>query len=444
MSTTKVFADNLSNFFSSKTSRVLTAPLRALSLPSSSEKGELVARSSSNELATKGSVLPAPKPAPVLITINVSGRKFLIDAKKLKKYPTTLLGSADIKKYYDPVHKEYFFDRNRDTFESIFDFYLFGKLYPPQGVPEDMYLEEVAFYRMMSVFQHPDENSDCDFIITPKRTGSKFSRAVRAVNKALQDPSSSIPGKIWGWLDIFFIALSVVAMVTETNPEVKRKVSVKWSLEYNIAFAVETVTVFFFSFDVLIRFTVSDERWVFARSPATWLDIVTVAPYYFELFVDASRFKGLKVLRMARVVRVLKLIKKNKRLLLIAYVMSHSLGELSLLIIVWAMCITVAGSVFYYCENEANDKITSGVDAMWWAVVTMSTVGYGDIVPVTFIGKAFSTVFFYIGMVFLALPLTIIVGAFTKQYENRGTWSLNRNDNKINKLYENSSNAKSE
>ena len=81
---------------------------------------------------------------------------------------------------------------------------------------------------------------------------------------------------------------------------------------------------------------------------------------------------------------------------------------------------------------------------MWWAVVTMSTVGYGDIVPVTFIGKAFSTVFFYIGMVFLALPLTIIVGAFTKQYENRGTWSLNRNDNKINKLYENSSNAKSE
>ena len=71
-------------------------------------------------------------------------------------------------------HKEYFFDRNRDTFESIFDFYLFGKLYPPQGVPEDMYLEEVAFYRMMSVFQHPDENSDCDFIITPKRTGSKF------------------------------------------------------------------------------------------------------------------------------------------------------------------------------------------------------------------------------------------------------------------------------
>lgn len=76
-----------------------------------------------------------------------------------------------------------------------------------------------------------------------------------------------------------------------------------------------------------------------------------------------------------------------------------------------------------------------GVDGLWWAVVTMSTVGYGDIVPVTFIGKGFSTVFFYIGMVFLALPLTIIVGAFSKQYENKGTWTLNQRDNKINRLY---------
>ena len=69
----------------------------------------------------------------------------------------------------------------------------------------------------------------------------------------------------------------------------------------------------------------------------------------------------------------------------------------------------------------------------------MSTVGYGDIVPVTVFGKIFSTIFFYIGMVFLALPLTIIVGAFSKQYENKGTWSLNRQENKINRLYANSS-----
>ena len=54
----------------------------------------------------------------------------------------------------------------------------------------------------------------------------------------------------------------------------------------------------------------------------------------------------------------------------------------------------------------------------------MSTVGYGDITPKTFLGKSFATVFFYISMVFLALPLTIIVGAFSKQYDNRKTWSL--------------------
>ena len=157
-----------------------------------------------------------------------------------------------------------------------------------------------------------------------------------------------------------FIALSVVSMTVETDPSVKTRIDVPGSREAKISFLVETVTVAFFSFDVLLRFVVTDRRLAFLRSPASWLDVVTVAPYYFELFIDASNFRGLKVLRLARVVRVLKLIKKNKRLLLIAQVLSHSLGELSMLVIVWGMAIIVAGSTFYYCEIDQNENVKNG------------------------------------------------------------------------------------
>ena len=79
---------------------------------------------------------------------------------KFQKLLGIFSGSTDLQTYYDPIYQEYFFDRNRDTFESIFDFYLFGKLYPPRGIPEDMYLEEVNFFRMMSIFNPEEMDSD--------------------------------------------------------------------------------------------------------------------------------------------------------------------------------------------------------------------------------------------------------------------------------------------
>ena len=85
-----------------------------------------------------------------------------------------------------------------------------------------------------------------------------------------------------------------------------------------------------------------------------------MGPYYLELFIDVTKFKSLKVLRIARIARVLKLIKKNKRLLLIATVLAQSVSELSMLIIVWSMCILVAGCSFYYLEETSNETVKSG------------------------------------------------------------------------------------
>ncbi|XP_063682287.1 potassium voltage-gated channel protein shk-1-like isoform X2 [Bolinopsis microptera] len=359
------------------------------------------------------------------ILINVSGKKFQIYRDYLERYPQTLLGSADLDTHWDPHHGDYFFDSNPEAFESIFDFYLYGKLYQPATIPNEMFQESVTFFRMMSVFEEEKAQEEEEKI--PVEAKTKMGRLRQKTNNILQNPSSSFFGLLYGWMDLGCICLSIILMLFETDPNIVVILEDKNSTTAKVCFAVESVTVVYFTFDVLLRFVVTYDKLSFSKAPATWLDIFTVGPYYLELFIDVTKFKSLKVLRIARIARVLKLIKKNKRLLLIATVLAQSVSELSMLIIVWSMCILVAGCSFYYLEETSNDTVKSGVDGLWWAVVTMSTVGYGDIAPQSTPGKLFGTVFVYVSMVFLALPLTIIVGAFSKQYESRKCMSLKKN-----------------
>ena len=306
-----------------------------------------------------------------LITINVSGRKFVIDRCYLNQYPTTLLGSPELEKYWDSRYDEYFFDTHRDAFESIFDFYLYGKLYPHPQVPAPLHNDTVDFFGIMTVFDMQElEEPESDDI---ERSG--YSKTRILLYNTLEDPSNYIAGRIYGWADLFFILLSIMTLFIETIPDMRTKSEAPGSMESRVFFALECITVSFFTFDVSIRFFAAPTKIKFLKSPATWLDILTVAPFYVECFVDFSKLETLKVLRIARVVRVLKLIKRNRRLQLIAEVLVKSINELVMLVIVWVMNITVAGIIMYYIEERNNELINSGTDGMWWAIVTMSTVG---------------------------------------------------------------------
>ena len=307
------------------------------------------------------------------MTINVSGRPFVIDRCYLEQYPTTLLGSPEIENYWDPRYNEYFFDTHRDAFESIFDFYLYGKLYPHPHVPAQLHHDNVEFFKIMSVF---DAQALLDGAENPAKKTGRYQRIRAKVHNTLEDPGNHFIGKVYGWADLFFIFLSIATMLVETIPHIRVLSNTPGSMEEQLFFGLETGTVTFFTFDVIIRSFGHPSRLEFFKSPATWLDISTIAPFYIELIVDFSKLESMKVLRIARVARVLKLIKKNKRLQLIAEVLMKSVSELCMLVIVWAMNITVAGVVFYYLEEPSDSNlIQSGVDGMWWAIVTMSTVG---------------------------------------------------------------------
>lgn len=224
---------------------------------------------------------------------------------------------------------------------------------------DDLFSQEsVTFFRMMSVFEEEKAQEEEEKVVVLAKT--KMGRYRQQVNNILQNPSASFLGLLYGWVDLGCIFLSIILMLFETDPNIVVILEDKTSTVSRVCFATESITVVYFTFDVILRFVVTYEKLAFAKHPATWLDIFTVGPYYLELFVDVTKMKSLKVLRIARIARVLKLIKKNKRLLLIATVLSQSVSELSMLIIVWSMCILVAGCSFYYLEEPSNKDVQSG------------------------------------------------------------------------------------
>lgn len=100
---------------------------------------------------------------------------------------------------------------------------------------------------------------------------------------------------MYGWADLLFIFLSIATMLVETIPEIHARSDEAGSTEGTVFFSIETLTVVFFTFDVILRLVVVPDRWDFVRSPATLLDILTVAPYYIEFFLPKSRLESMKV-----------------------------------------------------------------------------------------------------------------------------------------------------
>ncbi|XP_063690303.1 potassium voltage-gated channel subfamily C member 3-like isoform X1 [Bolinopsis microptera] len=357
------------------------------------------------------------------VTVNVSGDKYQVNLSTLRQFPSTLLGGPGLEEYYDPNEDDFFFDRNRDAFVHIFDFYRTGRLYVPKvdDIPGELFQDELEFFGLASTMEEinaaPEEEAT-------RQIHASFLRRVQALLwEFFDNPQSSLAAQAWAWMDIGFIFISVASMFVETTPPIpilsETDPRVGDTLKY-----CETITVLYFTVDLILRGLACPSFPDYIKSPLTWVDTFAVSPFYVELFFpdNSDQFAGLRVLRVARVMRVLKLIRRSKKLMTIATVMKNCVSELFLLIVIWTMGVIVFAMLMYTFEENTNSKIESVFDAMWWAVVTMSTVGYGDITPLTVMGKLIGTVVVFLSMVFLALPLTIIVSTFSKVYGNRSVW----------------------
>lgn len=364
-----------------------------------------------------------------LVHINVSGTMFITTYTCINMYPNTLLGNEERRKqYYSEKLNAYFFNRHRPCFDSILHYYQTGKEAPPLNVDPDVYAKEKEFFGIKK------EREVAVFI--PEGGGSDGIDCVNScrmkVHNFLQDPRSSSLAAVWHGFDIIFICISIAFMVLESEKAYEKHFTDKQQSFYTPLFVVNCIIMGFFTTDFMVRLVTWPSLLDFWKNLFNVLDILSILPFYVNLLVDDStqydsdgevisgntqHYVVLRVCRIFRIVRIFKFVRHSRDLLIIMKAVSNAKRELILLICLLFIFVITFGSIMYYIEATANPDFNSIMKSCWWVIVTITTVGYGDMYPVSAGGKLFGGFVLTLGIVFLALPMTIIVSKFSFVYE---------------------------
>jgi voltage-gated potassium channel Kch len=155
------------------------------------------------------------------------------------------------------------------------------------------------------------------------------------------------------------------------------------------------------------------------------IDFVSILPFYVELMAGGEAASGSSAIRVVRLVRVFRVFKISRYLTwvkIFAEALIQSWQPLAMLVFVMGIATVVFSSALYYAERDMlNPKtqqanVVSIPDAFWWCIITMTTVGYGDKVPMTAVGKLIAAVTSLCGILVLAVPITVISTNFNEQY----------------------------
>lgn len=217
------------------------------------------------------------------------------------------------------------------------------------------------------------------------------------------------------------IFLNVFAVILESVESVQLQ-----SGDFFPWFEAVSVSVFTVEYLARIWSCVKDDRYKgafrgrlrFARSFMAVVDLLAILPFYLPIFGMDLRF--VRVFRLLRIVRVAKIGRYYSSLNLIRRVVGSKKEELVLATALMILLLVVASSLLYYAENAAQpDKFPNIPAAMWWGVSTLTTVGYGDVCPVTVVGKVVASVIAMLGIGMFALPTGILGAGFVEEVQRR-------------------------
>ena len=157
----------------------------------------------------------------------------------------------------------------------------------------------------------------------------------------------------------------------------------------------------------------------YAVSPLALFDLIAITPFYLPLLIPIE-FRLLRLLRLLRIFRVLKLGRYSNAFETFADVLKSKKEELIITLVMAVIILILASSALYVVEREAQpDKFSSIPDAMWWAVVTLATVGYGDVYPITPLGKFISSLVALVSDRIIRAPCRCPCRRFCAEYSEK-------------------------
>ncbi|CAG5132986.1 unnamed protein product [Candidula unifasciata] len=227
-------------------------------------------------------------------------------------------------------------------------------------------------------------------------------------------------------VSVFFIVISILSFCLKTHPEMRVPVlknatsltangSFTWRLEkretepHESFFYIECASNAWFTFEIIIRFAVAPNKLDFLKAPVNIIDILKQESDMLEFF------------SIIRIMRLCKLTRHSAGLKILIHTFKASAKELILLIFFLVLGIVIFAALIYYAEriqyNPDNDFESIPV-GLWWAIVTMTTVGYGDMVPKTYVGMFVGALCALAGVLCIALPVPVIVSNFALFYSH--------------------------
>uniref|UniRef100_UPI003590128E potassium voltage-gated channel subfamily A member 1-like n=1 Tax=Myxine glutinosa TaxID=7769 RepID=UPI003590128E len=377
------------------------------------------------------------------LVINISGMRYETQLRTLAHFPDTLLGDPARRTcFFDPLRNEYFFDRNRPSFDAILYYYQSGgRLRRPVNVPYDMFLEEIRFYELGAgtILRYREDEGFTEEKVRPL----PVNECKRKVWLLFEYPESSNAARVIAVISVLVILISITIFCLETLPSPKRILPTETPETpetpktrdsfVDTYFVIETVCIVWFTFELVARFLSCPSKTAFFKNLMNTIDVVAIMPYFITLGTELAKHQGnangqqamslaiLRVIRLVRVFRIFKLSRHSKGLQILGQTLKASMRELGLLIFFLFILVILFSSAAFFAEaDEAETMFTSIPSAFWWAVVTMTTVGYGDLYPVTVGGKIVGSLCTIAGVLTIALPVPVIVSNFNYFY-HRGS-----------------------
>ncbi|EPF74278.1 ion transporter [Acinetobacter rudis] len=188
----------------------------------------------------------------------------------------------------------------------------------------------------------------------------------------------------------------------------------------------ENISITIFTAEYLLRmWSVVEEkpeqsawktRWQWVTSGGAIIDLLAILPAYINFFVHLD----LRILRTLRLLRLLKLTRYFTSLQILLRVLEREKGSFQAVLFILSILIVMAAAGVYIVENQAQPHVYSSIPAsMWWAVVTLTTVGYGDVTPITPLGKFLGALITILGLGLAALPAGILATGIANELEAR-------------------------
>ena len=217
--------------------------------------------------------------------------------------------------------------------------------------------------------------------------------------------SDTKPGRAFDFTVLFLIVFSIITLTVETLPDLPPMVQSALGIS-------EFVVTVLFTIEYGLRVATSTKKANYVFSFYGVIDLVAILPFYLSLGVD---LRAIRAIRLLRVFRLFKLTRYNRAMERFAKAIVHTREEALIFLFATFILLYISSLGIYYFEHDAQpDTFKSVFHSMWWAVATLTTVGYGDVYPITLGGKVFTFVILMCGLGVVAVPAGLVAAALTK------------------------------